>query len=84
LGVDVLDFQFELGYFGYSLGYISKYWAIFCSTFWSPSTRDKRSGVFVSGMSGKEMFLSSMSYLLFDIFLFLTIFLHRQRFQQML
>jgi hypothetical protein len=35
LGVDVLDFQFELGYFGYSLGSISKYWANFCSIFWS-------------------------------------------------
>jgi hypothetical protein len=35
LGVDVLDFQFELGYFGYSLGYISKYLANFCSIFWS-------------------------------------------------
>jgi hypothetical protein len=35
LGVDVLDFQFELGYFGYSLGYITKYWANFCSIFWS-------------------------------------------------
>ncbi len=35
LGVDVLEFQFELGYFGYSLGYISKYWANFCSIFWS-------------------------------------------------
>ncbi len=31
----VLDFQFELGYFGYSLGYISKYRANFCSIFWS-------------------------------------------------
>jgi len=29
LGVDVFDFQVELGYFGYSLGYISKYWANF-------------------------------------------------------
>ncbi len=35
LGVDVLDFQFELGYFGYSLGYIFKYWANFCSIFLS-------------------------------------------------
>ncbi len=35
LVVDVLDFQFELGYFGYSLGYITKYWANFCSIFWS-------------------------------------------------
>ncbi len=35
LGVDVLDFQFELGYFSYSLGYISKCWANFCSIFWS-------------------------------------------------
>jgi hypothetical protein len=35
LGVDVLDFQFELEYFGYSLGYISKYWVNFCSIFWS-------------------------------------------------
>jgi hypothetical protein len=35
LGVDVLNFQFELGYFGYSLSYISKYWANFCSKFWS-------------------------------------------------
>ncbi len=35
LSVDVLDFQFELGYFGYILGYISKYWAKFCSIFWS-------------------------------------------------
>ncbi len=35
LGVVVLDFQFELEYFGYSLGYISKYWANFCSIFWS-------------------------------------------------
>jgi hypothetical protein len=35
LGVDVSDFQFELGYFGYSLGYISRYWANFCSIFWS-------------------------------------------------
>jgi hypothetical protein len=33
LGVDVLDIQFKLGYFGYSLGYISKYWANFCSIF---------------------------------------------------
>jgi hypothetical protein len=33
LGVDVLDFQFE--HFGYSLAYISKYWANFCSIFWS-------------------------------------------------
>ncbi len=32
LGVDVLDFQFELGYFGYSFGYISKYWANFLVT----------------------------------------------------
>ncbi len=29
LGVDVLDFHFEFGYFGYSFGYISKYWANF-------------------------------------------------------
>jgi hypothetical protein len=35
LGVDVFDFQLELEYFGYSLGYISKYWANFCSIFWS-------------------------------------------------
>ena len=35
LGVDVLDFKFEFGYFGYSLGDISKYWANFCSFFWS-------------------------------------------------
>jgi hypothetical protein len=35
LGVDVLDFQFERGFFGYSLGYISKYWANFFSIFWS-------------------------------------------------
>jgi hypothetical protein len=35
LGVDNLDFQFELGYFGYSLGYISKYWANFCLIFCS-------------------------------------------------
>jgi hypothetical protein len=35
LNVDVLDFQFEGGYFGYSLGYITKYWANFCSLFWS-------------------------------------------------
>jgi hypothetical protein len=33
LGVDVLDFQFELGYFGYSLGYISKYWGKFLFNF---------------------------------------------------
>jgi hypothetical protein len=33
--VDVLDFHFELEYFGYSLGYISKYWVNFCSIFWS-------------------------------------------------
>jgi hypothetical protein len=33
LGVDVLDFQFELRYFGYSLGYISKYWANFLFNF---------------------------------------------------
>ena len=69
------------GYFGNTLGYISKYWANFCSTFWSPSTRDKRRGVFVSG---KEMFQSPMPYLLFDIFLFLNIFLYHQRFQRML
>jgi hypothetical protein len=35
LGVGVLDFQFELEYFGFSFGYISKYWANFCSIFWS-------------------------------------------------
>jgi hypothetical protein len=35
LGIDVFDFQFELGYFGYSLAYISKYWANFGSIFWS-------------------------------------------------
>ncbi len=35
LGVVVLGFQFEFGYFGYSLGYISKCWANFCSIFWS-------------------------------------------------
>jgi hypothetical protein len=28
-------FKFELGYFGHSLGYISKYWANFSSIFWS-------------------------------------------------
>jgi hypothetical protein len=35
LGVDVLDFQFDLLYFGYSFGYISKYWAKFCFIFGS-------------------------------------------------
>jgi hypothetical protein len=33
LGIDVLVFQFELGHFGYSLGYISKYWAKFLFNF---------------------------------------------------
>ncbi len=35
LDADVLDFQFEVWYFGYSFGHISKYWANFKSIFWS-------------------------------------------------
>ncbi len=44
LGVDVLDFQFELGYFGCSIGYISKYWANLFSIFWSLCSKRTNEG----------------------------------------
>ncbi len=44
LGVDVLDFKFEFGYFGYSLGDTSKYWAILFNFLVTLPGRDQDKG----------------------------------------
>ncbi len=64
MGVAFLDLQFELWYFGYSFGYISKYWANFSTIFWSLCLGHLGNWVFLPVFGG--LYYKSFTIVIYD------------------